>query len=112
MSLLDIYNELEGLYENIYDFILERKYVVLRCHICGQKLAPFISHHGPKGCGWVKVKGKYTGYICHQCYDHGMCVSHEGLDELKAMVKERNEETDRLISCYKYNHPWIKIKYL
>lgn len=62
------------------DWLIEKKPVVLSCRICGMKLAPFVEHVGPRNAGWVKVQGRYGGYICHQCYGHGMHMTHEGLD--------------------------------
>ena len=103
-----------GYWENyrdlLHDYYWERKHAVLVCQICGQKLAPFITYIGSKSAGWVRVRGRYGGFICHQCYGHGMCMTHEGLDELKDMVKERNEETDRMILRYKMSHPWVRVK--
>lgn len=103
-------NRIKQFTDDLYDYYYERRYCVITCATCGQKLAPFLTHFGPRACGWVRVSGKHGEFICHQCYGHGMNWTNESNKELLELVEERNKETDRQLDAFRMHHPWIKIR--
>lgn len=89
----------------------EKKKVIITCKRCGQKIAPFIEYNSPTTCGWYKlIYGdikKKKGYICHQCVDHGCCLSDP---EYKKYINDNNKRLMKKIEYYKSRHPFTKIK--
>lgn len=102
--------DFRDLADNLYDYFLERRHVVLCCVRCGQLLAPFIELAGPKGCGWKKIGHKW---ICHQCYFHDggwWDGSQEDRKQFQEDIEKKNSEIRRKLIYYKFRHSWIKIK--
>lgn len=104
--------DLENIITCWKDYLYEKKHKVLVCKQCGQMLATFIEHAGPKNCGWHRDKDRK--WICHQCYYHGggyFAGTDKEIEEFRKELTSRNKRTKGLLRRYKLYHPWVKIKY-
>lgn len=109
LEIMGIENFWSNIEDKRIDYKFEKKHYILECDRCGQLLAPFVRHIGPRECGWTLITTKhYKAWICHQCYDHGIDVNNDKFWSKE--IKRRNAETIRLVKRYHYNHPWIKIR--
>lgn len=96
--------------DNIIDAYWEKKKVILECRCCGRLLAPFVEPgYEPRGAGWKRIRGKYSGWICHQCYC-GTLFDVEYAVKHMEFVEEENKKIKKKIFNYRLKHPWIKIR--
>ena len=100
--------------EPISRYYFKKKKSHYRCCVCGQIVAPYFETHYHTAntyCslshdyGWHKLKGRYGGWVCHHCADHGFSPSSENgkpfdwehprectWDEWQEYVKENNKQ--------------------